>query len=296
MIVAGNSDVTGYDDALVLKLSASDGSLQWYKLYGDTGVQIINSVNIYNDQIILVGYSVLGGVGNFADVLVMKLTPTGTTSWAKKYGDSSFDFGIDFQIDSDTSKFWVGASTQSSRLRNGGTDFLLLRLSFSNGSRDICKHLGTTSNDELTHLTADTNNQNLFIGGVTDSISLSKGLNDFLIVKYGLSQGLVQWVGTIGSNEDDNLESISYTDSDSTTKGLYIIGYTSNLANSIGGVDTIVVKLDTSSLAVIWQVLLGSSLDDFMYSSLIDSTGYLVLAGKSNNGIIFGLDYLGRSQ
>jgi len=67
----------------------------------------------------------------------MKLTlSTGNTVWAKKIGDSSFDFGIDFQLDYDTSKFWVGSSTQSPRFRNGGTDFLIMRLSIPDGTRD----------------------------------------------------------------------------------------------------------------------------------------------------------------
>lgn len=67
----------------------------------------------------------------------MKLSSSdGSTTWAKRYGDSSYDYGIAFQIDYNTSKFWVGASSESTRLSNGKTDFVLFRLAISDGTKD----------------------------------------------------------------------------------------------------------------------------------------------------------------
>lgn len=244
VVSAGTIDESGTENGLVVKLSSSDGSLQWYKVFGDTGIMVFNSVTISSGDVFLIGYIVSSGPGNFADVLVMKLSASsGSTTWAKRYGDSSFDFGIDFQFDVDTSKFWVGASTQSPRLRNGATDFLLFKISASTGNREACRYFGTTSTDEFKKMVKDTSGQNLFLGGSTNSLSLSKGLNDFLIVKYSLTSSSVAWVATLGNTEDDIFETLSYYDTDSTKQGLYIIGHASNYAKSNGGKDVIIIKI-----------------------------------------------------
>lgn len=88
----------------------------------------------------------------------------------------------------------------------------------------------------------DTGGQNLFLGGSTNSLSLSKGLNDFLIVKYSLVTSSVAWVATLGNTEDDVFETLSYYDSDTSKQGLYIVGHASNYASSNGGKDVIIIK------------------------------------------------------
>lgn len=70
LVTAGTSTSTGYDDALILKLSTSDGSLQFSKLFGDTGIQVFTNVKIINNEIVVLGYLVASGSGNFADIFL----------------------------------------------------------------------------------------------------------------------------------------------------------------------------------------------------------------------------------
>ena len=58
VVAAGTSDISGFEDGLVVNLSALDGSLQWYKLFGDSGTTAFNSVDVLNSEIFLVGYIV----------------------------------------------------------------------------------------------------------------------------------------------------------------------------------------------------------------------------------------------
>ena len=284
-IVGGITTKTGTDNSLVINLSASDGSLSWYKVYGNGGIVQISSVNINSNSIFWIGYIVDSGSGNFPDILVMKLSSSdGSTAWAKRFGDSSYDYGIDYQVDYNANKFWVGATSQSTRLSNGGADMVLIRLTISDGTRDAWRYFGNTSDENLVIMIKDTSGSNMYIGGITSTTAWSQGLNDFLVVKYSLTSESISWIGTMGSTQDDYLTSISYYDSDSTKQGIYIVGYSSGLSIFKGGSDIIVIKLDSTTLAISWQLFLGGSVNDYAYSSLIDSsTGSLIIAGKSNS-------------
>lgn len=130
----------------------------------------------------------------------------------------------------------------------------------------------------------DTSNTNLFLGGTTSTLAWSQGLNDFLVVKYSLTSETISWIATMGSTQDDYLTSITYYDSDSTKQGIYLVGYSSGLSFFKGGADVVIIKIDPSTLAISWQLYLGGSVNDYAYSSLIDSSsGILMIAGASNS-------------
>jgi len=154
-------------------------------------------------------------------------------------------------------------------------------------------------------MVTDSTRENMYLGGTTNTISLSQGSNDFMIVKYSLTSNSVSWFGTLGSDEDDILESLVIEDIDSTTQGLYALGYSSNFDSSIGRYDGIVIKINPTTLKIEWQIYFGGTESDILYSSYFDvSLSSLILGGmsssfnekKSNNGMIVAIDYLGRSQ
>jgi hypothetical protein len=221
---------------------------------------------------------------------------TGETLWAKRYGGDSFDFGV--ALVRKESMLWVGANTQSDRLRNGGTDFLILRASISDGTRDKLQYFGANSKEEIKEMLTDSSQSYMYLAGTTDTISLTRGLTDFLIVKYSLTTTTVSWIGTLGTTEEDILESISIDESSTTTQGIYLVGSSSNFASSYGLKDIVILKLDISSLELVWQVFLGTSNDDVGYTSTFYPSLKSLIFGGSSGGNVYanGVDYLGRSQ
>lgn len=130
----------------------------------------------------------------------------------------------------------------------------------------------------------DTSQNYMYLAGTTNSLAISVGFTDFLLVRYSFSSTGVSWIGTLGSTSSDTLDTIAYYDSNSTTKGLYLIGHAANLASGNGATDIIVIKMNPSSMTIDWQLYLGGTVDEIGYSSLIDSTtGTLYIGGITNS-------------
>jgi hypothetical protein len=56
--VGGTTTATDYDNALIINLSSTDGSLIWYKMFGNSGLVSFRSLLTYDGSVFWVGYIV----------------------------------------------------------------------------------------------------------------------------------------------------------------------------------------------------------------------------------------------
>lgn len=80
----------GYSDAWVLRLN-DDGSIQWSKTFGGTGVDYAKAIRVLGDG----GFIVAGYTGSFGsgadDIWLLRLDADGNVLWQKTYGSSSIE-------------------------------------------------------------------------------------------------------------------------------------------------------------------------------------------------------------
>lgn len=90
----------GLADGWVLKLH-ENGAIAWQKTYGGAGIDLIQSMQVTDDQgVILVGQTDSFGAG-VLDMWVLKLDNMGLLEWQKTYGGPSSDLGYSVQQVSD---------------------------------------------------------------------------------------------------------------------------------------------------------------------------------------------------
>ena len=178
-IVAGYTysyAIAGGNDCWVIKL-ASNGNVNWSKVYGLDGVDEINSIR----QTLSGGYIVAGktnsdGMGGY-DCLVIKLDPTGDFDWAKAYGDTKDEIAYSIEQTSDTG-YIVAGGTNSYGGGPGDEDVLIMKLTFDGDIR-WSKRFGNISNDDIAYSVEQVRDSGYIVAGCTDVT----GSYDFLAIK-----------------------------------------------------------------------------------------------------------------
>jgi len=124
--VAGRSSSfgEGSEDFWVLKLK-SDGSVDWEKTYGGSGIDFAYSIQQTSDG----GYIVAGYTNSFGagddDIWVLKLDSNGEVVWQKTYGGSGVDDAYSIQQTSDGGYILAG---RTNSFGAGGYDAWVLKL------------------------------------------------------------------------------------------------------------------------------------------------------------------------
>jgi uncharacterized delta-60 repeat protein len=142
IIVAGYtySFGAGEKDVWVLRLNP-DGTIEWQKTYGGTGVDLAYSVVEASDgDIVVAGYTApFGAVAG--DAWVLRLNPDGTIKWQKTYGGTRGDEANSVAVASD-GDIIVAGETMSFGAVNW--DVWVLRLN-SGGLIPDCEPIASTS-------------------------------------------------------------------------------------------------------------------------------------------------------
>ncbi len=119
----------GLTDIWIMKLDPN-GSIQWQKTYGGSGLELAHSVQQTQDG----GYVVAGWTDSFGsgdkDAWILKLDANGEIEWQKTYGSSGFDWAHSVQQTQDGG-YMVAGWTDS--FGAGNMDMWVLKLD-SNGN------------------------------------------------------------------------------------------------------------------------------------------------------------------
>ena len=200
-IVAGgsssdNDDVSGNHgshDCWIVKLT-STGEITWQESFGGSSIDAANSIQQTTDGgYIFAGYTessdgdvtVNQGV---SDYWIMKLTSSGSLSWQKSYGGSSFDKANSIQQTTDGGYIVAGESRSDDgdvSGNHGSSDYWIIKLN-SAGEIEWEKSLGGSDADIATSIQQTTDGGYVIAGGSQSDngdVTGNNGASDYWIVK-----------------------------------------------------------------------------------------------------------------
>jgi len=120
---------------------------------------------------------------------------------------------------------------------------------------------------------------NVYVAGQTTTSGA--GGDDFLLVKYSPT-GVIQWQKILGGASTDRAYGVAIDSSDN----IYVAGdYASNVS---GDYDCLLAKYDTSG-NIQWQRALGGVPEDHWYAVDVDSSGNVIVCGRTFNLSDFGI-------
>lgn len=222
----------GLDDFLIIKISSA-GALEWAKTFGGTNYD--NAFSIV--QTIDGGYVVSGSTMSFGagywDLLLLKLSPTGTLEWARTYGGENNDFTTLPVIHTADSGFMFTGHTES--FGAGEADLLVMELS-STGAPEWTRTFGGTDLDCARSITR-TGDGGFALAGWT--LSFGAGSCDFFMIKIS-SAGSLEWARTFGGEGWDDPFSMIQTQDGAYT----VAGWTTGSFDGSDPGDFLVIRLD----------------------------------------------------
>lgn len=243
----------------------------WAKTYGGSGLEYAHSIQQTNDG----GYIVAGvtksyGAGS-SDFWVLKLDTDGNIVWQKTYGDSDMESALSIQQTSDGGYIVAGNTTSFPTGTPpygpgspGSSDYWVLKLD-SSGNVEWQRHYGGNGGDEQNYI-QQTSDGGYIVAGTTYSFGV--GIRDYWILKLD-SSGNVEWQKTYGGGAYEGPRSIQQT-SDS---GFIVAGGTASFG--AGGLDSWVLKLDSTG-NIEWQKTYGgSSNDEIVVIQQTSDSGYI---------------------
>ena len=251
----------GSNDLLLAKFSSS-GTVQWQKTLGGSGDEDGYSVAVAPDGSVYVcgciGSTTLGGAR--WDLLLVKFSSSGTVQWQKTLGGGVDDYGHSVAVASDGSVYVFGHAYSAGV---GECDFLLAKFS-SSGTVQWQKTLGGGKGD-YGQSVAVAPDGSVYVGGFTYSAGV--GDFDFFLAKYS-SSGTVQWYKTLGSSDEDVVNSVAVAPDGS----VYICGNTCY--------DFFLAKYSSSG-TVQWQKEIDANYSGSAYSVAVAPDGSVYVCGKT---------------
>ena len=182
----------------------------WTKTFGGIEMDRGYSVQQTSDG----GYIITGATSNFGsggtDVWLIKTDASGTESWNKTFGGTSYETGRSVKQTSDGG-YVIVATTDS--YGNGKLDYWLIKTD-SEGNEEWNKTFGGTDNDELPSVQQTADGGYALVGATR---SYGSGGQDVWLIKTDAS-GTELWNKTLGGTDDEIGHAFQQT-----TDGGYII-------------------------------------------------------------------------
>ncbi len=271
--VTTGSGMNAHQDAALVKLATSDGSLSWDRYYGTTGSEIAYGVDVDSNGNVFIGVTHADSQGD-VDVIIVKYDSSGNlaSSWDKIFGDSNCTDQV-YGIDVEGSYLYVTGYTTSV----GSGDAFAMKVSTSTPSVTWQKYMGTSegSEDRGYDVAVDSSG-NVYVTGRYDAVypgSLTYKLN---------SSGTFQWRHLIGTAIGLGI------DTDGTS--VFITG----IADPVGTpfnppeMDVLFVKYSVSDGSVGWALEWDDDYDgdddaEAGYGIALDGSDYAYIAGYAPN-------------
>jgi len=291
---SNNGDVTGYHGYVDVWLVKVDkhGSIQWERALGGSLVDVGYSVSQTSDSgYIVCGYSestdgdIKVNKGSF-DLLILKVTKTGSLAWAKTYGGSGQDIGTFAQETKDHGYIAIGYSNSNDgdvSGNHGGNDFWVLKLN-DTGAIQWEKSFGGSSDDEGYYI-EQTKDSNYIACGYNNSndgqVSFNHGLYDCWITKLNDTGALV-WEKSLGGSNYEEAESIHQTKDGGFITSGFTYSNDGDVTGNHGSSDGWLVKLKSDG-SLDWQKTIGGSSDEVAEYVYESSDSALIITGFTNS-------------
>ena len=214
----------GTKDIWLLKLSAN-GTLQWQKRYGGTGLDIGNHIELTSEEDFLIAASSTSNdgdirgnhsTGTFTDGVLIKINATGTLLWSKCFGGSKNEELFDLEIINGT--IFLAGFTNSTDgdipPSQKNYDIWLLAID-GNGNKIFSKIYGGSQND-VAYCMSKGSDGSLTLAGYTTStdgdVSGAKGSQDYWVINVD-QRGKLNWQKVLGGTDAEYAKTI-ITDND----------------------------------------------------------------------------------
>lgn len=237
----------GYSDGMIIKYDC-DGNIEWAKIIGGPGDDLINSITVSLDNSYIFGGSFTSNIitldnvevltntkNNYSDGMIIKLNYDGNLEWSKKIGGTKDD-KINSVAVTTEGDYIVGGSFNSTtitldngeQLKNGDYSSGMIIKYDKTGTAKWAKNIkGFVYTSINSVVTAP--DGGILVGGDfslnTGVLNLengesfnNRGLTDWLVMKYD-SEGKTEWGKTFGGYHYDYIRSVSITQD-----GGYLIG------------------------------------------------------------------------
>ncbi|MGQ4876720.1 MAG: SBBP repeat-containing protein [Promethearchaeia archaeon] len=260
-----NNSINNSYDVLLLKYDSS-GNLIWNTIWGGSeydvgyGVAVDGSGFIY-----LSGTTKSIGAGGSKDVLLLKYSSSGPSSWSKTWDGYASEYGYDVITDNSDNIYVTGIINIAGKKK----DALLLKYD-SSGALIWSVNWGGTEIENGYGVVCD-NFGNIYVTGTTESYG--NGENDVFLLKYNPSGNLI-WNKTWGGGIDDRGYGIAVDN----LGNIYITGITESYG---AGLEDVFLLKYNSSGTLIWDKTWGGSDDDEGYSVAVDSSGNIYITGNT---------------
>ncbi|ACB77521.1 MBG domain-containing protein [Opitutus terrae] len=289
---------TTTEDALVLKLAAADGAVQWGRNCGGAGA----TTNFNGLGVDAAGNVYLGGYFTGADLttpaiaklgvydaLVVKLSGDGTFAWAKDYGGAGAVAGME-AVAVTGDGVYVGGYAAGADLtvpvviRNGDSDALVMKLDPTDGGTVWAKSfggVGATAEDWALGTDAT---GNVYAGGFFGGANLTTpaltpiGAQDTLLIKLSASGDVLSAKNYGGAGAEVDIKGIAVD----AMNDLYLVGgfsfsdLTTPALPKIGAYDSLLIKEAAPPTPVITNATLSAS---GTYAAAF--AGYTITASES---------------
>ena len=228
-IIAGNTFSYGSGGSVWLIKTDENGSKQWDKIFGGTGIEKGRSVQQVDDGYIITGTTSSYGSGGY-DFWLIKTDENGSKQWDKTFGGNAFDNAYSVQQTIDGG-YIIAGETRSFGV--GNNDVWLIKTD-EYGNEQWNKTYGGNEID-ASFSVQQTNDGGFIVTGYTESYGISYG--DVWLIKTD-EYGNEQWNKTYGGTNSDGAKAVHQT----TDYGYIIIGSTSSYGGSYS--DVWLIKTD----------------------------------------------------
>lgn len=331
---AGSTTSMGDYDGFLLKMD-DDGTPVWYKKLSSTGIDFFLGLDVdsagnvyatasYNGGVAELGPGVVSNYGNaaqgFYDFLIVKLSSTGATLWAHKFGSNSNDVGYSVKLSDDDTKLVVTGyfrgiidfDTAGSTIYNlssvGNVDSGLLYVIDSSAGFIFAKAFGNSTAACASYDATFDSANNVFVTGrfAGTSGNFSPGVIansnggsgfDAFVAKYDIA-GNYQWVKSFqgigsGTNEQgsgidvDNLGNVYVVGTYNSFGGLDLDPSAAtvsvpNHGSTAGTSDVFVARLDTNGNYSWGASFTNSNNNDDAWGINVDDNYNILLSGYFN--------------
>jgi predicted SpoU family rRNA methylase len=317
MATAGAYQVTngGSPDVFIAKFN-TNGVRLWGTYYGGSGQDCSSGITTDSSgSIMITGYTfssnAIATTGAYQmafsgspDVFIAKFNANGTRMWASYYGGSGDDYGYGITTDSGGNIMITGrtsspnaiATTGSYQMTFSGTTDAFIAKFNASGNMLWATYYGGSTDDSGQGITSDASGNILITGNslstnaiaTTSAYQTTKdGYADAFIVKFN-TNGTRIWATYYGGSDWD----YGYGITTDTSGNIILLGNTSSVtaiasigANQIangGGDDIFIAKFNANGTRI-WATYYGGNGDDYGYGITTDSSGNLIITGKTNS-------------
>jgi hypothetical protein len=212
----------GASDIMMIKTD-KNGVQQWLKPFGWANIEVGKNIKATNDgNYVICGYTNSFGAGGY-DVLLVKITPTGETIWARTYGGADWDFGYTVCPTADGG-YIVAGETYSFGL--GQNDFYVVKTD-ADGVMQWQKTIGTPLAD-VGRSVVQTYDGTYVVVGYTTQVSNTNN-NDVFFTRLD-AQGDTLWTKRQNPVGDDYAFDVAQIPTDSS---YCIVGHTNSFSGPL---------------------------------------------------------------